>query len=103
MKLRQKLQKLTDIAKIIGLNEADLHKVIEYLDYDEYGLCFETIITQLDENDLKITAPIYGFMLEIANEMKLDWENYFFIEEMITDIENFSDVKNAKLELLFKK
>ncbi|WP_367211299.1 MafI family immunity protein [Sphingobacterium sp. R2] len=48
----------------MGLNEADLHKAIEFLYYNKYGLCFETIITQLDENDLKITAPIYNNMLK---------------------------------------
>lgn len=79
----QLLAELIDRAKLLGLGNQDLISAKEYLEYNEYGLCFDLIITQLYEFNIEIDKAFYSIISEIAKELDLSEESYSFMEELI--------------------
>lgn len=49
-------------AALLGLGEEDVGHAQEFLRYNEFGLCFEHIITQLYEYDCKIDQEFYDLI-----------------------------------------
>ncbi len=77
------LNVLIESAKAIGLSDQDLDNAKEFLEHHEYGLSFDTIITQLYEYDIEIDEDFYEVITQIANKMNLPFESHSFMKELI--------------------
>jgi L-serine deaminase len=82
-KLRILLQSLIDHAESIGLGPQDLNTAKDYLIHHEFGLCLDTIATQLYEYSLPIDAAFYVQLQEGAKMMKIPETKYSFMKELI--------------------
>ncbi|WP_166923964.1 MafI family immunity protein [Flavobacterium poyangense] len=74
---------LLDTAKALGLYEVDLNNAKNLLYNREYGLAFDTIITQLYEYEIEIDQEFYNLIEVIAKRMDISEERYSFIKELI--------------------
>ena len=74
---------LINRAKTLGLAEQDVAGAREYIGYNEYGVCFDLIITQLYEFNIGIDNQFYLTISQIAKELNIPSEAYSFIEELI--------------------
>jgi hypothetical protein len=79
---------LLEGSRILGLGEYDIKNANEFFEYNEFGLCFDTIITQMYENDIEIDIVFYGVICKIASEMNLPVDNYSFMNELIRSESN---------------
>lgn len=66
-----------------GLSEQDSNNAIEYLNYNEYGICLELIVTQLYEFDVQISREFYFEIDAAAKRLQLPEESYTFLQELI--------------------
>ncbi len=82
------LLKLIEIARILGLDNRDLKYAEDFLMYNEFGLCFDTIITQMYEYDIEIDNEFYESIKKIGERMTLKQESYSFMKELIRDESN---------------
>ena len=71
---------LSEAAKLFGLREVDFSTAIEFIEHREYGLCFDTVVTQIYEYDIQISAPFYRSVSEIAKELNVSEESYSFLK-----------------------
>ena len=81
--IKNSLFALIEGARILGLGEEDLTNAKEFLENHEFGLCFDTVITQMYEHDIEITNEFYEMISKIANKMNLPSESYSFMRELI--------------------
>jgi hypothetical protein len=56
-------------------NEGELI-VKEYIEYNEFGLAFEHIIYELNENNINISYEYYIELKKVADLMKIDENEY---------------------------
>jgi hypothetical protein len=91
------LLRLIEIARILGLNERDLKNAEDFLKHNEFGLCFDTIVTQLYEYDIEIDNEFYESISKIGDRMNLKQGSYSFMKELIRDESNIP--KPVKEEL----
>lgn len=75
--------KLIEAAEILGLREEDLNTARELCDHGEYGLCLDTIVTQLYEFDLEIDQEFYDLVQNMAKGMQISEEEYSFMRSRI--------------------
>jgi len=52
--LKHSLSRVIEHARVFGLSDTDLRNAETFLEHDEFGLCFETVVTQLYEYDVEI-------------------------------------------------
>lgn len=78
------LIKLSESARRLGLKEVDFNTAVEFVEHREYGLCFDTIVTQLYEYDVPISEAFYLSVCEIANEIQTPEESFSFLAELIS-------------------
>jgi effector-binding domain-containing protein len=71
-----KLTALIDSSKILELADHYLKTAYDFLEHDEFELRFDTIITQMYEEDIKIGGEFYELIREIENKMKVPTESY---------------------------
>lgn len=90
--------KLIEVAGVLGLDEIDLKNAREFLTYNEFGLCFDTIVTQMYEYDIEIDKEFYQLIAKIGEMMELEQEDYSFMQELIRDESNIP--KPVKEELV---
>lgn len=79
----QKIAEQINKAMELGLPEKDINIAKEYLDYNEYEVSFNHIVTQLYEYAILIDQPFYDLTLEIADLMKIPENEYGFLKELI--------------------
>ena len=79
------LSQLIKSAEILGLSNVDIKIAQEYLEYNELGLCFDTIVTQLYEYDIEIDNQFFLMVSKIANMMNLSQSHYDFMKDLIRD------------------
>nr|WP_314499225.1 MafI family immunity protein [uncultured Chryseobacterium sp.] len=72
-----------DMSKIFGLNENNISNAKEYLEYNEFESCFDTLTTLLYEFDIVINKKFYELIDKIAKALKLSEEKYIFMKELI--------------------
>jgi hypothetical protein len=84
--LKRKIKILLEYSQKLGIRDEDLNNAIEFLDYNEFELCFDTIITQMYEYDIKIDEKFFQLVEEIGTDLKLPVNAYFFMKELITPI-----------------
>ncbi|MGN3438781.1 MULTISPECIES: MafI family immunity protein [Proteus] len=54
------------------LNTELLQDAINYIEYDERGLAFETICDHISEYNIPITSEEYHIAVDLANELKMN-------------------------------
>ncbi|TWF39718.1 hypothetical protein FHW36_105157 [Chitinophaga polysaccharea] len=84
-----KIEKLTlaliDAAGALGLSKVDLDNATILSNSHEYGLAFDTIVTQLYEYDTDIDIEFYNLVVDVAQKMRIPENTYSFIRELIRD------------------
>jgi hypothetical protein len=95
--LQDALSELVEIARILGLDESDLKNAKDLLTHNEFGLCYDTIITQMYEYDIEIDIDFYRLISKIGEKMNLKIENYSFMKELIRDENNIPKPVKEKL------
>ncbi|MBB1644796.1 MafI family immunity protein [Sphingobacterium sp. UME9] len=91
------LLRLIEIARILGLDNRDLKNAEDFLMHNEFGLCFDTVITQMYEYDIEIDSEFYESISKIGESMDLKQESYSFMKDLIRDESNIP--KSLKDEL----
>lgn len=67
MSPKQLLKSILSRAEKLGLAQADLDLAREFLDAHDFGLCLDTVVTQVYEEGIRIDE---GFYLEVAEAAK---------------------------------
>ncbi len=70
-------------SRLLGLPQGDLDCAYEYLSHREYGLCFDTVVIQMHENDIPIDDNFYNLVKSVAEKMELTESEYSFMSELI--------------------
>ena len=81
--MKKKLAALIEEAKILGLPQRDLDNANDFLINHEYGLCYDTVITQLYEYDIEIDNKIYSLISKIAKDLSLSENDYLFMKDLV--------------------
>ena len=82
---------LLETAQVYGLSEYDSKNAKIFLDNNEFGLCFDSIITQLYEYNIEIDHDFYVLVDKIGKKMNLPLGSYVFIKEMVKSENNSRD------------
>jgi hypothetical protein len=77
------LKMLLECAAVLGMREEDLKNAQDLFDHQEYGPCFELIMTQMYEYKVGINKIFFALADEIASHMKLPQERYSFMIELL--------------------
>jgi len=91
-KINTQLLSLIKFARLHGLNEHDLKIAQEFLDYNEFGLCFETIVSQMLEQNIATDQAFYDLVSSIGKTMNLEQESFSFMQELIKDDVKYNGV-----------
>jgi len=78
---KKTLNHLIEKAAELGLSEQDIKHAKEFLEYDEYFLCFDQIVTQMYEYDVLIDHSFYDSVESIAKNWKLDEKEYSYLKQ----------------------
>ncbi|MGQ7853904.1 MafI family immunity protein [Pedobacter sp. WC2501] len=81
--MKKRLEALIKIAETSGLPQSDLDTATEFLFHHEYGLCFDTIATQMYENNINIDLKTYSAISEAAMVLKIPIDDYSYINDLI--------------------
>lgn len=81
--MKKKLAILIEEAKILGLPQRDLDYASDFLINHEYGLCYDTVITQLYEYDIEIDHKIYMLISKVAKDLSLSEDDYLFMKDLV--------------------
>ena len=65
------------------VSEEDRNTCEEFLDNNEYFLCYDTLVTQIYEYDKEITVEEYNFFENAARELKLNTNEFVILKELI--------------------
>jgi len=57
------------------LEDMRLEVALDYIDYNEWGLAFETLCDYLVEYNVSLSAEEYGEMIKLAKDMGLNLDN----------------------------
>lgn len=83
MRIGKEIVKLAN--RIKGLSEEDRENVIEYVEYNEFGVAYELLCTQLYEFDIKISIEDYELIKQIGKRMKLEPSEWTYLKEIIDE------------------
>jgi hypothetical protein len=81
--LEKLLLNIFDTSKMLGLNSLDLKNAKDLLDNQEYGLAFDTLITQLYEYEIGIDKDFFFLLESIAKKLNIPDNEYSFMKELI--------------------
>lgn len=84
-KLRKLLIELIEASKFLGLEQVDLNNAKELLENHEYGLAYDTIITQLYEYEIEIDQEFYVLIEKIGKKMNMLDSQYSYMKELVRD------------------
>jgi len=87
------LTKFLERARRLGLSDTDSETALSFLNHNEFGLCFDTVITQMYELDVRIDIEFYELIDEIGKEMNLTSNSYSFMKELIDDGNEISQIR----------
>lgn len=82
-KIKELLLVLIDSSEGKGLEFSDLIVARDYLQHGEFGLCFDTIVTQMYEYNIEIDEEFYIQIEKVASMMKIPVSGYSFMKELI--------------------
>lgn len=83
MTLKKMIYTLINSVEVLKLTKEDIDNSKEYLENREYGLAFDTVITQLYEYEVEIGVEFYELVSEIGRKMKIDEKEYSYLKELI--------------------
>ena len=81
--IKGRIVALIDLVRQLGLGEKDMAIAKEYLEYNELGLSFNHVITQIAEYNIEINKSFYLMVADIASELKLPANEYDFLIPLI--------------------
>lgn len=81
--LNKLVSSFIDIAESLGLSAVDIKNAKDLLEYREYGLAFDTVITQLYEYEVEISSEVYEYIKVIAEMMNMPENEFSFMKELI--------------------
>lgn len=81
--MKDLLSELINKAQDIGLRNQDVKDAREYLGHNEFGLAFDTVVTQLYEYKVPINMDLYMFIELTAAKMNIKESEYVFLRELI--------------------
>ena len=84
--LASQIRALIAKCRLLGLPEQDCVNANEFLQYHEYALAFDTILTLMYEFDIPINAELYEQIETIARRMSLEAKDYSFMAELIRPV-----------------
>ena len=79
----KQIQEILQEAITINLPKDDISSCLEYLENKEYGLCFDTIVTQLYEHDLKISNEFYDNIQMVGIKLGINEDEFDYLKENI--------------------
>ncbi|OFX44946.1 MAG: hypothetical protein A2W95_08215 [Bacteroidetes bacterium GWA2_40_14] len=82
-RLKDLLSVLIERAKQFGLPTSDIRNANDFIDNQEYGLCFDIIVTQMYEYDIEIDNDFYELLIRIGDKLNIPPENYSFMKDLI--------------------
>ena len=85
MKSERIVSGIIEAAKQLGLGDSDIRNSEELLRNREYGLTFDTVITQLYEYEIEINNEFYALVVKAAQQMKIPESEYSYLNELIRD------------------
>lgn len=92
---------LIEAANDLGLAGGDINNSKEFLVNREYGLAFDTIVTQLYEYEIEIDSEFYALIVKVAQKMKISENGYSFMIELVrTDAVVPKPVKDKLADIL---
>lgn len=80
-----KIELLIVKAKDFGLPQVDVENAEISLDYNEFGLSFDTVLQQLYEHNIKIDRDFYNLAMETCEIMNIEKEKYQFLTELLVN------------------
>ncbi len=83
--LNESVDTLIQAARTLGLREIDVKYAEKLLLNREYGLAFDTVVTQLYEYDVEINREFFHFVEKIGQRMNLPEGDYSFLAKLIRD------------------
>lgn len=83
MLLKRLLKNIITRAEEFNLPAEDIANSRQYLDNNEFGLCLDTIVTQLFEHDIKVDHELYQMAKQAAEEMRLPAESVEILKPLI--------------------
>ena len=81
--LNKEMHDLISKCKSLGLPEKVCNNAISFLEYNELGLAFDTILTQMYEYDILIDSELYCQIETIGSRMSLNGKDYAYMSELI--------------------
>ena len=81
--IKKELSALIVDAKKLGLAEADVVTATEFLAKFEYGLCFDTVLTQLYEYNIPINTGFYTAVENMAKVLGLPKSEFKYMAALI--------------------
>lgn len=70
-------------ATITNLEEKEILQCLELLEHFEYGLCFDSIVTQLYEKDIKIEKDFFDRIEKVATKLQIGLDKYVYLKKLI--------------------
>lgn len=71
------MNKIQEIAQKIGLKIHVLEEIEELLLHDEWGMAYETLCSEIQEEKLQVSRDIYSQIVYIGKDLEIDpwyWE-----------------------------
>lgn len=81
--MKELLYEIIEKAALLGLPDTDISTANEFLDHHEFGLCLDTIITQMYENEVHIDFDFYNMVVAAAKKMEISIGDISFIKKLL--------------------
>lgn len=79
---RQK-KAILELKSNLSLDDNAKEIIQEYIDANEFGIAFEQIVYEINENEIKITSSTYDQINQLAQLMMIPDDNYKFLQIFI--------------------
>jgi hypothetical protein len=83
MSPKQLLKSILLKAARLGLGQADLDLAREFLDAHDFGLCLDTVVTQIYEEGVRVDEGFYLEVVEAAKKLGLAMEKVERIKGLV--------------------
>lgn len=77
-----KVRTLILMARELGLPDQDIQNAEEMLQVNEWGVGFDTVVTQMHEYDVTVTEDFVHLAKEIMADMRIEESEYAFLHEL---------------------
>jgi hypothetical protein len=81
--IEKKLRRLIEMASILGIRTEDRRNACLFLIHNEWGLCLDTVLTQLYEYSIPIDHDFLTLARELQDDMKIHRTEYSFLNQLL--------------------